>query len=409
MQFFTERGSWASQMTAAKVMDVIARFPDCDGQGADAVSAHTQVKLEGHLLVAQKSQIGMSRCLDTSSLAGLLWEWQIEEILLEFGRQKVLFKQGLFLSVYVDDIKVAGSDYGSYVEEIDETTWIFTNQHHFSWSRMFGTHSTRMKTEWNHDWGIYNDVWITYFCWNHWTVARWGKTSRKNSRVVLRHRKDMLIALRDTASWQTRKWSSSTKIEVRAWMITNSKKRKSSKQLEISKVCSQIVLTCLYLARIGRLDILWSVNKLARSITKWTKACGKRVARLISYIHHTCEFRKYWHVWNTAQQCRLGLFQDSDFAGDLGDSKSTSWILSISGSHTFVPICWMCKKQTSVSNGEAEIISLDAGSRVDGIPALALWIWRLKYFTPYRTNQKDARERAPETRQQSSSQTCTTP
>ena len=37
---------------------------------------------------------------------------------------------------------------------------------------------------------------------------------------------------------------------------------------ELSTVCSQIVLTCLYLARIGRPDILWSVNKLARAITK---------------------------------------------------------------------------------------------------------------------------------------------
>ena len=27
---------------------------------------------------------------------------------------------------------------------------------------------------------------------------------------------------------------------------------------------------------------------------------------------------------NTAKQCRLGLFQDSDFGGDLEDSKSTS-------------------------------------------------------------------------------------
>ena len=59
---------------------------------------------------------------------------------------------------------------------------------------------------------------------------------------------------------------------------------------QLSQVCSQIVLKCLYLARIGRLDILWSVNKLARSITKWTKACDKRLARLISYIHHTCDF-----------------------------------------------------------------------------------------------------------------------
>ena len=56
---------------------------------------------------------------------------------------------------------------------------------------------------------------------------------------------------------------------------------------ELSKVCSQIVLKCLYLARIGRIDILWSVNKFSRSITQWTKACDKRLSRLISYIHQT--------------------------------------------------------------------------------------------------------------------------
>ena len=43
---FTEQGSSASQMTAAKVMDVIAQLPDCDGQAADATSAYTQVKME---------------------------------------------------------------------------------------------------------------------------------------------------------------------------------------------------------------------------------------------------------------------------------------------------------------------------------------------------------------------------
>ena len=58
---------------------------------------------------------------------------------------------------------------------------------------------------------------------------------------------------------------------------------------ELPKVCSQIALNCLYLVRIGRPDILWSVNKLARSITKWTNACDKRLSRLISYIQHTCE------------------------------------------------------------------------------------------------------------------------
>ena len=118
------------------------------------------------------------------------------------------------------------------------------------------------------------------------------------------------------------------------------------------------------------------MNKLARSITKWTKACDKRLNRLISYIHHTCEYKQYCYVGNTAKQCRLGLFQDSDFAGDLEDSKSTSGgTLCVFGSHTFVPISWMCKKQTSVSHSstESEIISLDAGLRLDGIPALDLW------------------------------------
>ena len=145
---------------------------------------------------------------------------------------------------------------------------------------------------------------------------------------------------------------------------------------EFSNTCSQIFLKCLYLARIGRPDILWSVNKLARSITKWTKACDKRLNRLISYIHHTCEYKQHCHVGNTAKQCRLGLFQDSDFAGDLEDSKSTSGgSLCVFGSDTFVPISWMCKKQTSVSHSstESEIISLDTGLRLDGLPALELW------------------------------------
>ena len=45
-------------MTAAKIMDVIARLPGCDGRAADAVSAYTQVKLEDapRLLKIQKSE-----------------------------------------------------------------------------------------------------------------------------------------------------------------------------------------------------------------------------------------------------------------------------------------------------------------------------------------------------------------
>ena len=85
-------------------------------------------------------------------------------------------------------------------------------------------------------------------------------------------------------------------------------------------------------------------------------------------------------MWETAQKCRSGIFQDSDFAGDSEDSKSTSGgLLCIFGSHTFVPIS---KKQTSVahSSTEAEVISLDAGLWMDCLPALDLWNLVIEVF-----------------------------
>ena len=79
---------------------------------------------------------------------------------------------------------------------------------------------------------------------------------------------------------------------------------------------------------------------------------------------------------NTAKQCRLGLFQDSDSAVDVEDSKSTSGgTLCFFGSHTFFPTSWMCNKQTAVSHSstESEIISLDTGLKLDGLFVLLLW------------------------------------
>ena len=79
-------------------------------------------------------------------------------------------------------------------------------------------------------------------------------------------------------------------------------------------------------------------------------------ARLISYIHHTSGGKH-----SPVQNRIISIF----------------WFrwTCIFGSHTFVPISWMFKKQTSVSHSstESEIISLDAGLRLDGLPALELW------------------------------------
>ena len=154
---------------------------------------------------------------------------------------------------------------------------------------------------------------------------------------------------------------------------------------------------CIWLV-LGDLIFLWSVNKFARAVKKWTKSCDERLMRLISYIHHTSEHRQCWYVRNTAQQCRLGLNQGSYFAGDFEDSKWTSGgLFCIFGSHTFVPTNWMCKKQISVSHSstEDEIISLGAGLRMDGISALTLWELVIEVFHSV-PNRTDGPKRAME-------------
>ena len=149
---FTEQGSSASQITAAKVMDIISRLPGCSGQ-ADAVSAFSQVKMEdaSTLLKIPKSEcqdiwirlpkqkwpkswssmenpVVPSKGICAITLWQNSWERQFEKVLSEHGWEKLknwecLFAnraKGLFLSVYVDDIKLAGK-----TENIEPTWKIF--------------------------------------------------------------------------------------------------------------------------------------------------------------------------------------------------------------------------------------------------------------------------------------------
>ena len=83
---FTERGSSASQMTAAKVMDIISRLPGCAGQAADAASAYTQVKMEDAPSLFKNSKVGMSRYLDTST------KTQMAHIMVQYGRSGRSFR-----------------------------------------------------------------------------------------------------------------------------------------------------------------------------------------------------------------------------------------------------------------------------------------------------------------------------
>ena len=75
----------------------------------------------------------------------------------------------------------------------------------------------------------------------------------------------------DIASWPTKQTQQLYKVTTPCLDDHHFKEEELKSVGELSQVSSQIVLKCLYLARIGRPDVLWSVNKLARPITKWTK------------------------------------------------------------------------------------------------------------------------------------------
>ena len=91
------------------------------------------------------------------------------------------------------------------------------------------------------------------------------------------------------------------------------------------------------------------------------------------------------------------MFVDASFAGDLEDSKSTNGAyLCIVGPKTFVPVTWICKRQSAVSHSssEAEVISLDAALRMEGLPTLMLWETIMEVFgDKASTPQSDAGKR----------------
>ena len=76
----------------------------------------------------------------------------------------------------------------------------------------------------------------------------------------------------------------------------------------LSKDCARIVLKALWPARIARPELLWTVNSLAREVTKWSVACDKRLLRLISYMHHRCNDAQVCFVGDKPEDCSLMLF-----------------------------------------------------------------------------------------------------
>ena len=138
---FTEQGSSASQMKAAKVMDIYQDYQDAQNKQLTQylLLPRSKWKMHRRYLKFQSKcpdiwirlpkhkwpkswssmedpVIPLERNLYGHPLAGPLWERQFEKVLVEHGWEKVpnwecLFvnrARGPFLSVHVDDIELAG-------------------------------------------------------------------------------------------------------------------------------------------------------------------------------------------------------------------------------------------------------------------------------------------------------------
>ena len=90
-----------------------------------------------NLFKIPESECPLKRNLYGHPMAGILWEWQFEKILLKHGWGKipnweclfVLREKGLFLSVYVDDTKLVGKKQFFRCAKYSTKKSIWENQH----------------------------------------------------------------------------------------------------------------------------------------------------------------------------------------------------------------------------------------------------------------------------------------
>ena len=123
----------------------------------------------------------------------------------------------------------------------------------------------------------------------------------------------------------------------------------------LSLDAAEVIMKALCGARLVRFEFFWPIRNSAREFSKWTRACDKKLHRLMCCIHHTQDHSLESFVGDDAQHCHAVLYSDADFAGDLLQAKSTSCLyLAIVGPNTFGPITHSCKKQTCVSHSSTE-------------------------------------------------------
>ena len=133
-------------------------------------------------------------------------------------------KQNLFLSVYVDDMKMAGKKQNLALmwKKIDERRGHW-GANMISWSRLLRMHSTGMQTHWENSWTTQQIVRIRISAGTTVKITRMGQTPREN---FLRHG-GTCSKMRGTVLriGKQKRRSNFSKFLILVWTITKSKRR----------------------------------------------------------------------------------------------------------------------------------------------------------------------------------------
>ena len=132
----------------------------------------------------------------------------------------------------------------------------------------------------------------------------------------------------------------------------------------------------MWLARLARPDLLRVTTWLATKIQKWCSSCDVALFRAICYIESTKSHLLTGYVNDQPEDVFVEFFVDADLCGSSEDCCSTSgaWI-QLSGKSTSFPLCWISKKQTSVSRSttETETVALANSLFEEAIPLAELF------------------------------------
>ena len=338
-------------------MDIISRLSGCAGQAADVVSAYTQVNMKDapELLRIPKNRNVQTFGFvyyDTNGLNhGPVSKTQ--SFLLSGGWHKIGWKETKYWS-----------DVESTQQEVDvgEPTSFLDHVY---------LGCTQRQCE------ISKDVVITEPCLNPWFPREQLKKlpySKKSSYLFVVPRCGKSCQEKCGTILCIGRLNNSTQYQLHALMTIISKMQ----NWNLWENCRKYALKLFWNAYTWHVleDLIfygqWA-NLHDRSQNGPKHVTNAWIVWSLTFIIHVTTN----NVGNTAKQCRLGLFQDSDFCGrSWGLKIHFRWnIMHFGKSYNLFQSVGRVRNKLQFSHSftEAEIISLHAGLRLDGIPALYLW------------------------------------